>query len=32
LEKRIDLESISLKAESIFDNHHTKIIGGECLF
>ncbi|EFX65582.1 hypothetical protein DAPPUDRAFT_65420 [Daphnia pulex] len=27
LEKRIDLESISLKAESIFDNHHTKIIG-----
>jgi hypothetical protein len=29
LEKRIDLESISLKAESIFDNHHTKIMGGE---
>ena len=29
LEKRIDLESISLKAESIFDNHHTKIMEGE---
>ncbi len=32
LEKRIDLESISLKAESIFDNHHTKIMGGEGSF
>lgn len=32
LEKRIDLESISLKAESIFDNHHTKIMGGELKF
>ena len=29
LEKRIDLESISLKAESIIDNHHTKIMGDD---
>lgn len=28
LEKRIDLESISLKAESIFDNHTNARVGG----